>query len=214
MTLTWDLLKMQDPRPTESNSGGGCPATWVLISCPGDSRESKCARPWDNGCNATREDSASWAWECRLWAPKSLHVISGFYSLISEVLAEKLSSRVRVVLWSLSRWQSVSGYSKCHFRFIRSSVYVSDKSTHVTNLKFEAKGQYLHSFYYITRCFWLTLYNLITVMEDLQVNLICEVGGLCICLVTYFLPRRTMTALLNVEPLRSLTFPKIKPCFQ
>lgn len=58
--------------------------------------------------------------------------------------------------------------------------------------------------------FWLALDNLITVMEDLQVNLICAVGGLCICLVTYFLPCRTVTALLNVEPLKSLTFTKIK----
>jgi len=105
-----------------------------------------------------REDSAPWAWECRLWALKSLHVISGFYNLISEVVAENLSeSRVRVVLWYLSWWQSVSSYSKCHFCFIKSSVYVSDKSTHVTNLKFGAKGQYLHSFYYLTRYFLASL---------------------------------------------------------
>ena len=173
-------------------------------------RNPKCGRPWAYGYNAMREDSAPWALECRLWALRSLQVISGFYNLISKVLAGKLSrSRVRVVLWYLSWWQSVSSYSKWHFCFIKSSVCVSGKSTHVTNLKFGAKGQYLHSFYYITRQFLASPLQS-TAMEDLQVNLICEVGGLCICLVTYFLPRRTVTAPLNVEPLSSLTFPKIK----
>lgn len=81
------LLKMQNSRPMESNSGDG--PQWaefpsvVLVILMGVHT------------GAGRRDSAPWAWECRLWVLRLLLVMSGLYNLIFEVLATKLSrSRV------------------------------------------------------------------------------------------------------------------------
>lgn len=54
--------------------------------------------------------------------------------------------------------------------------------------------------------FLLTLYNLITVLEDSHISIVCEVGGLWVCHMTQF--QWTLTALPNLEPLRSWPFPK------
>lgn len=87
-------------------------------------------------------------------------------------------------------------------------LYIRQDRAHMSNLRFGAKGQCLYPSISSQDTFWLTLYNLITILENLQRSPVYEVGGLCICLVTYFHSHRTLTTLFNVGHLRSLPFPK------
>lgn len=93
----------------------------------------------------------------------------------------------RVVLWYLLGWQSLyQAIQNAIYALYKLILYVRQDRAHVSNFSFGAKANTCTSAICSGDAFWLTLHNLIAIREDLQIHPICEVWGLCICLVMYF----------------------------
>ena len=148
----------------------------------------------DERAEAGGRDSSPWAWECRLWALKLLPMMSRLCHLIFEVLAEMLSRSRAGWFFGIMMMKGVSSYSKCHLCLQK--VPMSDKRELIRPiLGLEQKVNTCPFSTSSWRSFWLTLYNLVSVMEDLQIRKV--LSWEVFALVTSFDSSKTESVPLN-----------------
>lgn len=88
-------------------------------------------------------------------------------------------------LVSVVMMKGVSSYSKCHLCLQK--VPMSDKRELIWPILGLEQKVNTCPFSTSSWCsFWLTLYNLVSVVEDLQIRTVCELGGLCTCDIFWF----------------------------